>query len=121
MRPFVHWLIIVAALFVALGIVPGIRVEGNAWLAVGVTAIVLGIVNLIVRPILSLLSCGLIVLTLGLFLLVINGLMLWLASSIAVDWFHVGFRVDGFWAAFWGGLVVSIVSWILSIAFGRAT
>ena len=54
------------------------------------------------------------VLTLGLFVLVINGITLWLASALAVSWFHVGFYVDGFWAAFLGGLIVSIVSVVLT-------
>jgi len=71
-------------------------------------------VNAIVRPLLKLLSCPLVILTLGLFVLVINGITLWLASYMAVNWFHVGFYVDGFWAAFWGALVVSIVSVILT-------
>ncbi len=61
-------------------------------------AIILGLVNAIVRPILAFLSCPLIVLTLGLFVLVINGLTLWIAAGIAVRWFHVGFYVDGFLA-----------------------
>ena len=58
------------------------------------------------------------ILTLGLFILVINGITLWLASSIAVSWFHVGFYVDGFLAAFFGALVVSIVSIILTAVIG---
>jgi putative membrane protein len=77
-------------------------------------AIILGLVNAIVRPLLKLLSCPLVILTLGLFVLVINGITLWLASYIAVNWVHVGFHVDGFWAAFWGALVVSIVSMVLT-------
>jgi len=64
--------------------------------------------------VLKLLSCPLIILTLGLFILVINGITLWLASALAVSWFHVGFCVDGFWAAFLGGLIVSIVSVVLT-------
>jgi putative membrane protein len=74
-----------------------------------------GLVNAILRPLLKLLTCPLILLTLGLFTLVINAFTLWLSSQIAVNWFQVGFYVDGFWAAFLGGLVVSIVSLILSV------
>jgi putative membrane protein len=74
----------------------------------------LGLVNAIVRPLLKLLSCPLVILTLGLFVLVINGITLWLASYIAVNWFHVGFYVHGFWAAFWGALVVTVVSMALT-------
>ena len=57
---------------------------------------------------------GLVIVTLGLFVLVINALTLWLASYLAVNWFHLGFRVDGLWAAFLGALVVSIVTLILN-------
>jgi len=77
-------------------------------------AVILGLVNAIVRPLLKLMSCPLIILTLGLFVLVINGLTLWMASAIAVRWFHVGFYVDGFAPAFIGALIVSIVSVILT-------
>jgi putative membrane protein len=118
MKLLIRWAIIAFSLFVAAWLVPGIRVEGNAWLIFTVMAVILGLVNAVVRPILTLLTCSLVILTLGLFVLVINALTLWLASSIAVNWFHVGFYVDGFWAAFLGALIVSIVSVILS-AFVR--
>lgn len=114
MKLVIRWVIIAISLFVAAWLVPGIRVEGNAWLIFAVMAVILGLVNAVVRPILTLLTCSLVILTLGLFVLVINALTLWLASSIAVTWFHVGFYVDGFWAAFLGALIVSIVSVILS-------
>ena len=114
MKLLIRWVIIAFSLFVAAWLVPGIRVEGNAWLIFAVMAVILGFVNAIVRPILTLLTCSLVILTLGLFVLVINALTLWLASSIAVNWFHVGFYVDGFWSAFLGALIVSIVSVILS-------
>lgn len=114
MRLLVRWLIIAVSLFVAAWLVPGIRVEGNAWLIFTVMAVILGLVNAVVRPVLAFLSCSLIILTLGLFVLVINAITLWLASAIAVNWFHVGFYVDGFWSAFLGALIVSIVSVILS-------
>jgi putative membrane protein len=114
MRLLIRWAITSFALFVAAWLVPGIYVEGNAWIVFAVMAVILGFINAIVRPLLKLLTCPLIILTLGLFVLVINGLTLWLASTIAINWFQVGFYVDGFWAAFLGALVVSIVSVILS-------
>ena len=114
MKLLIRWIIVACSLFVAAWLVPGIRVEGNAWLIFTVMAVILGLVNAIIRPILVLLTCSLIILTLGLFVLVINALTLWLASAIAVNWFHVGFYVDGFWAAFLGALIVSIVTIILS-------
>ena len=119
MRFLIRWLIAALALFLAAWVVPGIQVEGNAWWMYAVMAVVLGLVNAVVRPVLKLLSCGLILLTLGLFTLVINGLMLWLASSIAVHWLHVGFHVHGFWAAFFGALIVSVATFIMSALFGE--
>jgi len=102
------------ALVVAAWLVPGIRVEREAWTIFATMAVILGLVNAIVRPLLKVMSCPLIILTLGLFVLVINGLTLWIASAIAVRWFHVGFYVDGFAPAFIGALIVSIVSVILT-------
>ena len=114
MRILIHWLITSVALVVAAWLVPGIRVEREAWTIFAAMAVILGLVNAIVRPLLKVMSYPLIILTLGLFVLVINGLTLWMASAIAVRWFHVGFYVDGFAPAFIGALIVSIVSVILT-------
>jgi len=114
MKLLVRWVITSLALFAAAWLVPGIVVEGNGWGVYAAMAIILGLVNAIVRPLLKLMTCPLIILTLGLFVLVINGLTLWLSSTIAVNWFDVGFYVDGFWSAFWGALIVSVVSVVLS-------
>ena len=114
MKLLVRWVITSLALFAAAWLVPGIRVNGNGWVIYGVMAVILGLVNAIVRPVLKFLTCPLIILTLGFFVLVVNGLTLWLASAIAVSWFHVGFYVDGFWSAFLGALIVSAVTVILS-------
>ena len=111
----IRWLINFLALFAAAWLVKGITVDGGGgWTVFAIMGIILGLVNAILRPLLKLLTCPLILLTLGLFTLVINGFTLWLSSWIAVNWFQVGFYLDGFWAAFWGALVVSIVSLILS-------
>lgn len=118
MELLARWVVIAFSLFVANWIVPGIRVEGDAWAAYAVTAAVLGLINAFLRPLLRLLTCSLIIVTLGLFLLIINGFTLWLASQIAVNWFHTGFYVEGFWAAFWGALIVSVVSLLLSVVLG---
>jgi|SRR5579863_6431094 len=114
MKLLIRWVITSFSLFLAAWLVPGIRVEREAWTVFAAMAIILGLVNAVVRPILKFLSCPLIVLTLGLFVLVINAITLWLASAIAVSWFHVGFHVRGFWSAFLGALIVSIVSVVLS-------
>ena len=84
-----------------------IRVDG--FIVALVAAFLLGIVNTILRPILVFLTFPITVVTLGLFLLVINGLMLWLVSALVR-----GFHVSGFWGAVLGSILISIVSWILS-------
>jgi putative membrane protein len=119
-RLVLHWIIAAIALLVAVNIVPGIRVEGdNAWVPIAVMALVLGLVNAVVRPVLSLLSLPLIFLTLGLFLLVINTAMLALASWITTTVFGAGFVLGGFWPAFLGSIVISLVSFALSLLFKR--
>lgn len=117
MKLLIRWLVASLSLFLAAWLVRGIEVEPNAWWVFAVMAVILGLVNALVRPLLRLLSCGLIILTLGLFVLVVNALSLWLASSIAVNWFHVGFHVRGFWPALWGSLIVSVATVILSALF----
>lgn len=113
MKLIIRWLIIAASLFLAAWIVPGIQVVGNAWIVLGVTAIVLGLLNAIIRPVLKFLSCGFIFITMGLFSVVINATMLILASNLAQNWFDLGFYIDNFWSALLGALIVSVVSMIL--------
>jgi putative membrane protein len=114
MKLLFRWVITGLALFAAAWLVPGIVVEGNGWAVYAAMAVILGLVNAILRPLLKLMTCPLILLTLGVFVLVINGFTLWLSSQIAQRWFNVGYYVDGFGAAFLGGLIVSVVSVILS-------
>lgn len=114
-----RWLVTTIALYLAVLLVPGItfdQAEG-AWRLIFV-AVVFGGVNALLRPILTLLTCPLIVLTFGLFFLVVNGLLL-LVTSWASQKLGVGFHVAGFGAAFWGGLVVSIASTALFALTGR--
>lgn len=116
MKLIIRWIIGAIAIAAAAWLVPGIRIEGNsAWVVVGVMAVILGLVNAIIRPILVLLSCGFVLLTLGLFMIVINGATFWLASWIAVNWFNIGFFVDGLWPAILGSLVVSVVTFLLAM------
>jgi putative membrane protein len=111
----ISWIINGLALAAAAYLVPGITVVGEpVWATLAVMAIIFGLANALIRPFLKLLTCPLIILTLGLFTLVINGFMLWLSSWIAGQ-FGVGFEVDGFWAAFLGALVVSVVSFFLNL------
>jgi putative membrane protein len=116
----IRWGITAAAVAVAAWLVPGISVDEphRVWTVI-LVALVLGLVNAFIRPLLSVLSCGLIVLTLGLFTLVINGLMLWLASAITVNWLGLGFHVNGFWNAVLGALIISVISLLVSTFVGK--
>jgi putative membrane protein len=108
-------LINAAALWVATQVVPGVSYIGG-WLPFLCVALVFGVINATLRPLAKILTFPLIIVTLGLFALVVNGLMLWLTSALAGS-LGFGFHVSGFWAAFFGGLVVSIVSFLLSVSF----
>jgi len=111
-----RWVINAAAVYVAIRVVSGITIEGG-WTVYFWVALILGLANAILAPIIKALTCPLILLTLGLFTLVINGLMLWLTSLIA-EGLGIGFRVENFLAAFLGALVISVVSFVLSILTG---
>ena len=100
-------------LYVAARIVPGISV-GENWLVVLGVALVFGLVNALIGPLLKLLTCPLIILTLGLFTLVINGVLLLLTSGLSRA-VGLSFTVEGFWPAFWGALVISIVSFVMTL------
>jgi putative membrane protein len=108
-----RWLISAVALYIAAQIVPGIELGDQVLVVLGV-ALVFGLVNALIRPLLSLLTCPLIILTLGLFTLIINAAMLLLTSALSRA-VGLSFVVQGFWPAFWGGLVVSIVSLIATM------
>lgn len=95
------------AIYLIAQIVPGIEV--SSLLAALGAGLVLGLINAIVRPILVVLTLPVTLVTLGLFLLVLNGLCFWLTSQLVK-----GFEIHGFWAALWGALLVSVVSWILN-------
>ena len=102
-----------AALWVAIRLVPGISYEGD-WPLLFFVALVFGMLNASVRPVLRLLTFPFLIVTLGLFTFVLNALMLWLTSAISGA-IGLGFQVDGFWTAFVGALVVSAVSFALSL------
>ena len=115
MKLILRWIIVAVSLFAAAWLLPGIRVDGNAYVVLGIAAVIFGLVNAVVRPLLKFLSCPLIILTLGLFTLVINAAMLSLTSYLAVNFLNVGFYVNGFIPALLGSIIVSVVSVVLSI------
>jgi len=106
-----------AALWVAVVLVPGISYDGT-WAGFLGVAIVFGLVNAVIRPILKILTCPLVVLTLGLFVFILNAFLLWLTAEIAQA-FGLGFVVDGFLAALVGALIVAIVSTLLNLFVGK--
>ncbi|WP_033820831.1 phage holin family protein [Kitasatospora sp. MBT63] len=114
-------LINAAAIWVAAWIVGGITLSGHDWWHKAVTviavALIFGVVNFLIKPLVKLLSLPLFILTLGLITFVINALMLWL-TSWASDKLDLSFHVEGFWAALLGSLIISIVSCGLNLAFG---
>lgn len=102
-RFLIHWLVIALALWVTAYILPGVQVD--SYTALAIAAVVLGLVNALIRPILTILTLPITILTLGLFYLVVNGFTFFIAAKIVP-----GFQVGGFWWAVLGALVVSIVS-----------
>ncbi len=115
-RFFIRWVINAIALYVAINVVPGIQAQNTQWMAIFGLALIFGLLNALLRPLLTLLTCPLIFLTLGLFTLLINTLLFYLAGQIGAN-FGIGFEVANFWAAFWGGVIVSLVSIFLSLIF----
>jgi putative membrane protein len=118
-RFIIRTLAAAVALWVAIQLLDGIEVDAPAnsakyWGVLVLVALIFGVVNAIVKPIVKALGCAIIVLTLGLFLLVINAAMLLLTSWIAGE-LGIPFHVDNFYpAAFWGAIIISVVSWLLS-------
>lgn len=113
---FIRWLINAVALYVAIVLVPGIELQTQAspWVAVILLALVFGLLNALLRPLLMMLTCPLIILTLGLGTLLINTLLFVLTGWVG-EAFGWGFTVSGFIPAFLGALVVSVVSIVLNL------
>jgi len=108
-----RWMINIVAIYAAIWIVDGISLE-SGWISVFWLALIFGLINAFVRPLLKLLTCPLILLTLGLFTLLINTFLFWLTSQVG-QFFGIDLVITGFWPAFLGGLVVSVVSVVMSL------
>jgi len=118
MRFLIRVLASAAALAVATAVVPGIElttasVTSKVLTLLGV-ALIFGVINAVLKPIVKIVGCLFYILTLGLIALVVNALLLWLTSWLA-DKLNLPWHITGFWPAFWGALIVSVVSWLLSI------
>jgi putative membrane protein len=122
MKVVIRVLITAAALFVATAAVPGIELLAGTTLAkvttLVVVALIFGVVNAVLKPIVKTLGCVFYLLTLGLIGLVVNALLLWLTSWVAGK-LSLPFHITGFWPAFWGAIIIGVVGWLLSIALGE--
>jgi putative membrane protein len=118
MKYLLHVLVTAVALAVAVWLVPGIELltasDGKRVLTLVVVALIVGIVNAVIKPIVKTIGCLFYILTLGLIGLVVNGLLLWLASWAAGK-LTLPFHITGFWPAFWGAIIVGVVSWVLGL------
>jgi putative membrane protein len=121
MRFLFRLLVSAAALGVTTAVVPGITLPaGSGWSKAGtlvVVALIFGLINATLKPLIKVVGCAFYILTLGLAALVVNGLLLWLTSVIAGD-LTLPFHVAGFAAAFWGAIIVGLVSWLLHLLIG---
>ncbi|MBA3498568.1 MAG: phage holin family protein [Gemmatimonadales bacterium] len=113
-----HWLSNALALWIAAFVVPGLAFSGGP-VRLLIVAAIFGVVNSLLRPLLTVLTCPLIVLTLGLFTLVLNAVMVLVTGWLSERW-DLGFAVAGFWPAFWGGLVVGLASLALTAVLPKS-
>lgn len=109
MKLVVRWALNALALMLLPELLTSIRVDSYA--AALVSALVLGLANALIRPLLILVTLPITLLTLGLFTLVINALLFWMVGNLVG-----GFHVPGFWPAFWGAIVYSLLTWLVSLA-----
>lgn len=122
MKILLRIVVAAAALGVAAWLVPGIALSGHSTAAKAETllivAVIFGLINAILKPIIKTVGCAFYVLTLGLAAIVVNALLLWLTSYIAYDKLHEPFHVTGFVAAIEGALIVGVVTWVLHLILG---
>lgn len=107
-----------AALWLATALLDGISVSGGSTIENGLTllavAVIFGVVNAVIKPIVKVLGCLFYLVTLGLIALVVNALLFLLTNWLA-GILHLPFHVDGFWAAFWGAIIVGVASWLINL------
>lgn len=108
MRLLLVWILNAVALLAVAYLYPGVQVQD--WKAAAIAALVLGLVNTLVKPVLVILTLPVTIITLGLFLIVLNALLFWAVASLVP-----GFHVSGFWAAVLGAILYSVIGWLLSM------
>lgn len=115
MKLIIRVVITALALWLATVLVSGIEVQtsdtAKKVITLLVVAVIVGIINGVLKPIIKTVGCAFYVVTLGLIALVVNGLLLWLASYISGQ-LNLPFHISGFWPAFWGAIIVGVVSWL---------
>jgi putative membrane protein len=118
MRFLTRTAVTAVALWVAIALVSGIRVTGSStWVNIGtvlLVAVIFGLVNATIKPVVQILGCVFYILTLGLIALVVNALLFLLVNWLA-GLLNLPFHVDGFWSAFWGAIIVGVVSWLINL------
>ncbi|MEV4117557.1 phage holin family protein [Micromonospora sp. NPDC049645] len=114
----IRLVITAVALWITTLIVPGVDVHGrsggNTVLTLIVVALIFGVINALLKPVIRVVGCVFYLLTLGLFALVVNALLFLLTERIARG-LDLPFQVDGFWPAFWGAIVMTVVTWLISV------
>ena len=119
MRFLIRTVVTAVALAVATWLLDGISVHGGSGLRDTLTllavAVIFGLINAVLKPIIKIFGCAFYILTLGLIALVVNALLLELTSWIA-DKLNLPFHVDGFWSAFWGAIIIGVISWGINLA-----
>lgn len=118
MRFILQWVLTGVAVSIAVMLVPGISVVGTQWVAVFLTALVLSLIDMSIKPVLQLLSLPVTILTLGIFALVLNALLLELASWLTVNLFGSGIVISSFWWALLGSIIISIALAIINALTG---
>ena len=115
MRIVLRILLNAAALWLTVRIVPGLEFDGSVWTLL-LIAVIFGVVNGIIGPIVKILSLPLIIFTLGIFYLILNALLFWLVIWLSgPSVFDLGLTSDGFWPAFWGAIAIAVITWIINL------
>ena len=110
MKLLIQWLISVVAIAITVRVVPGITVQGDEWKCLAIAAVMLGLANLLIRPVLTLITAPITAVTLGLFWFVVGGIVLAASSWLSLRFFDAGIVIDGILSAILGALIIAIIT-----------
>ena len=116
-RYVLQWLITSLAIFAAFSLVPGNTFTGNGY-EIGIIAMIYSVINLLIRPVLTLITCPMIILTLGMFTVIINGVLLLITADLA-KYFGIDFQIETFFTALIGAVVISLTTFVLNLLSGE--